>query len=99
MPKADWTLKAILLIIATFLGIIALRPMVRPEVTAMAQGARFDHVMIISPVFLYKGNQGVLVMDRRNANIWFFPRVNEQYQAPVFVIRFPFEKLDEAPRQ
>jgi len=95
MLRTDWSLKAILAIIAVFLGILALRPMVQPGATVLAQSARFEHVEIISPVFLYKGNQGVLVMDQRNGKFWFFPRVNEQYQAPVFIVRLPFEKLDE----
>ena len=98
MLKADWTLKAILLTIALFLGMIALRPIVDPATKVMAQQARFEHVYIVSPMFLYKGNQGILVMDQRNANVWFIPKVNEQYQAPVFVLRLPFEKLDQAPQ-
>ena len=98
MLKADWTVKAILLTIALFLGMIALRPIVEPSAKVMAQQARFEHVYIVSPMFLYKGNQGILVMDQRNANVWFIPKVNEQYQAPVFVLRLPFEKLDQAPQ-
>ena len=49
-------------------------------------------------MFLYKGQQGLLVMDRRNANVWFIPKANDQFQAPVFLIRIPFEKLDQAPQ-
>lgn len=98
MAKTDWTFKAILMIIALFLGMIALRPLVDPATKVMAQQARFEHVHIVSPMFLYKGNQGILVMDQRNANIWFIPKVNEQYQAPVFIVRLPFDKLDNAPQ-
>jgi len=98
MPKSDWFLKAILLTIALFLGIIALRPFFDPPVSALAQSARFDHVYIVSPVFLYKGQQGLLVMDRRNANIWFIPKVNDQFGNPSFVLRLPFEKLDQSPQ-
>ncbi len=60
----------------------------------MAQAARFDHVFIVSVAFLYKGHQGLLVMDRRNANVWFFPRVNDQYQSPILVEKLQFDKLD-----
>jgi len=49
-------------------------------------------------MFLYKGAQGLLVMDRRNANVWFIPKTGDQFGAPVFVIRVPFEKLDQAPQ-
>ena len=97
MTKLDRTVKAILLAIAVFLGIIALRPLLEPTRTAMAQAARFEHVQIISPLFLYKGNQGILVLDQRNANIWFIPKVNEVYQPPTFVMRLPFDKLDQGP--
>ncbi len=98
MAKSDWTLKAILLTIAIFLGMIALHPVFYPETTALAQAARFDHVYVAATTFLYKGQQGLLVMDRRNANVWFIPKVNDQFQDPVFVIRVPFEKLDQAPQ-
>jgi len=98
MRKSDWTLKAILAVIALFLGIIALRPVVNPPDTVLAQSARFEHVFIAATTFLYKGQQGMLVMDRRNANVWFFPKSNDQFGEPVFVLRLPFEKLDQAPR-
>jgi hypothetical protein len=98
MWKADRTLKAILAIIAVFLGIIAMRPFFDPPTTALAQSARFDHVFIASTVFLYKGNQGMLVMDRRNANVWFIPKVSDNFQDPIYVMKLPFEKLDHAPQ-
>jgi hypothetical protein len=37
-------------------------------------------------------------MDRRNANVWFIPKANDQFQDPAFVIRMPFEKLVQAPQ-
>jgi hypothetical protein len=95
MGKADWLLKATLMAIAFFLGMIAVRPLMEPH-EVLAQSAKFDHVFIVSTVFLYKGHQGMLVMDRRNANVWFIPKVNEQYQNPVYVFRLPFDKLDQA---
>lgn len=98
MRNTDWTLKAILTSIALLLGIIAFRPVVSPDRTVMAQAARFDHVFIVSVAFLYKGHQGLLVLDRRNANVWFFPRVNDQYQSPILVEKLPFDKLDQAAR-
>ena len=98
MLKTDRTLKMILATIALFLGMIAIRPLFDPAVKVLAQAAKFDHVYIVSPMFLYKGQQGLLVMDRRNANVWFIPKTNDQFQNPVFVIRVPFEKLDQAPQ-
>jgi len=97
MERPDRMLKAILMAIALFLGVIALRPLFAPPIQAQAQAARFDHVFIVATTFLYKGQQGLLVMDRRNANVWFIPRVGDQFQAPVFVIRVPFETLDQPP--
>lgn len=98
MHKPDRTLKAILSIIALFLGMIAVRPFFDPATKVLAQSSKFDHVFIVATTFLYKGAQGLLVMDRRNANVWFIPKVGDQFQDPVFVIRVPFEKLDQAPR-
>lgn len=99
MYRSDWTLKATLILIAVFLGMIALGPLFNPTIKVEAQGAaRFDHVFIVATTFLYKGQQGLLVMDRRNANVWFIPKANDQFQDPVFVIRMPFEKLDQAPQ-
>jgi hypothetical protein len=98
MQKPDRSLKAILITIALLLGVIAVRPFIETDSTVMAQSARFDHVYIIAPMFLYKGHQGMLVMDRRNANVWFIPKVNEQYKAPVFVLKVPLDLLDQAPQ-
>jgi hypothetical protein len=98
MNRVDAYLRVILLAIAVFLGIIAARTLFEPVTNAHAQSAQFDHVTIISAVFLYKGEQGLLVMDRRNANVWFIPRRDEVYQNPVYIMRLPFDKLDQAPR-
>jgi hypothetical protein len=98
MGRPDWGLKAILVAIALFLGIIALRPLVHPAVEVQAQAARFDHVFIVATTFLYKGQQGLLVMDRRNANVWFIPKRDDQFLPPIFVLRIPFETLDQAPQ-
>lgn len=98
MLRNDLFIKVTLLAIAFFLGVIALHPFFEPPLTVQAQGARFDHVFILSATFLYKGAQGLLVMDKRNGNVWFIPKVNDGFQDPVFVIRLPFEKLDRAPQ-
>ena len=98
MRRDDRAVKVILLTIALFLGMIALRPLIEPGAKVFAEGARFDHVYIVSPLFLYKGQQGLLVMDRRNANVWFIPKVDDQFKTPVFMLRVPLEMLDQAPR-
>jgi hypothetical protein len=98
MVRIDATVKGILLAIAIFLGIIALRPLVEPPATVQAQAAKFEHVFVISTLFLYKGQQGLLVMDRRNGNVWFIPKEADSFRDPIFVIRMQFEKLDQAPR-
>jgi len=101
MSRADWFLKLTLFVIALTLGAIAIRPYVAPEVKASADGMRFDHVLIVSQAFLYQGSQGVLVLDKRNGDIWFFPRgqdMNLSFKDPQFVVRLPLEKLDHPPR-
>ncbi len=98
MRKNDFTVRVILLVIAIFMGVIALRPLFHPGASVLAQSAKFDHVYIISPMFLYKGEQGLLVLDRRNGNIWFIPKSGAVFGDPAYVTRVPFEKLDEAPQ-
>ena len=98
MLRTDWTLKLTLLVIAVFLGMIALRPLYDPPIRAQAQSGRFDHVFILSTLFLYKGHQGILVMDKRNGNVWLFPKENQKgFRDPMFLLRLPFERLDETP--
>ena len=98
MPRNDLMSRITLCVIALFLGIIALRPFFEPPAIVQAQSARFDHVFILSATFLYKGQQGILVMDKRNGNIWFIQRTGEGFQDPVFVLRMAWEKLDQAPQ-
>jgi hypothetical protein len=98
MQNADRTVKVTLVTIAVLLGLLVLRPLFDPAAEVSAQSARFDHVLIVSAGFLYKGQQGLLVLDKRNGNVWFYPKVNEGFQDPVFVMRMQFEKIDQGPR-
>ena len=97
MAQFDRTLRLAILAIAIFLGGIALRPFFEPS-EARAQSARFDHVQILATAFLYKGQQGLLVLDKRNGNVWFIPRQADAFQDPMFVVRMQWEKLDQASR-
>jgi len=101
MLKTDWVVKSTLVVIALLLSVIALNPYIRPVLKASADVGRFDYVSIVSPMFLYKGAQGVLLLDKRNGNVWFIHKGNEMemtYKDPLFVVHFPLEKLDQAPR-
>jgi hypothetical protein len=98
MRGSDGTTRLILLAIALFLGVIALRPFLEPMPAVQAQAARFDHVTILATTFLFKGQQGLLLLDRRNGNVWFVPKKDDAFKDPVFVIRMEFERLDQAPR-
>lgn len=100
MYRPDWILRVLLLPIALCLAIIAASRYVHPEQTTLAAG-RFDHVNVVSPTFLYKGSQGVLLLDLRNGNIWFTAKGDKMdltFRDPVFVGRLPLEKLDQAPQ-
>ncbi len=98
MEKPGHFVKAMLVVIALLLGVIALRPYVAPDLAVSAQSARYDHIYIAASGFLYKGQQGLLVMDKRNANIWFIPRANDRFLSPVFLLQLPLDKLDDAPQ-
>jgi hypothetical protein len=95
-------IQALLFVIAGFLGVIALRPYVAPQSRVAADSNRFDYVNVISPVFLYNGKQGILLMDQRNGNVWFLARNGDnmkvEYEDPTFVLHIPLEKLDQPPR-
>ena len=100
MIRTGWLAHTLLLMIAISMGTIALRPYVHPQ-AALAFTGKFDYVNVISPMFLYKGTQGVLLMDMRNGNVWFISRgdaMNPTYKDPVFVVRLPLDKLDQAPQ-
>lgn len=69
MLKNESMSKLLLLSIVVLLGVIALRidsPVIE---TVHAQTAQFDHVTIVSPLFLHNGEQGLLLLDKRNANV------------------------------
>jgi hypothetical protein len=98
--RIDWTFRLILAIIALSLAVIAVSQFVNPSRAVLAQAARFDHIAIISPTFLYNGVQGLLLMDKRNGKIWFMPKGNNPSSPPfsgdpTYIFRIPFEKLDQ----
>ncbi|MDR3674726.1 MAG: hypothetical protein P4N24_04510 [Acidobacteriota bacterium] len=76
--KIDWFVKFLLLVIAIFLGVIALRPyMAPPKVEAQSGGVyplyiEPGEVRIGAPDGVH-GAIGKLVIDRRNGNVWGFP--------------------------
>jgi hypothetical protein len=62
--------------------------------SAAADSARFDYVHIVSPMYLYQGRQGILLLDKRNGNVWFSPKgdeINISFRDPSFVVRIPLE--------
>jgi hypothetical protein len=100
--RSDWFIKFVLLAIAIFLGLIAARPFLAPETRVAADSGRFDYASIISATFLYNGRQGILLLDKRNGNVWFLGRNGDNmtlsFADPVFVVHVPLEKLDGAAK-
>ncbi len=101
--KTDLTLRLGMVAIILLLGVIALRPYFEVSVKAETEPARFDHISIVSTMFIWKGQSGLLLLDRRNGNVWFVQKSNDESKAnpfdePLFLIRMPFEKLDQLPR-
>jgi len=97
MTKNDCTLRLLLLLIALFLGVKTFQPDWIPIQTAHAQTAQFDHITVVSALFLHQGQQGLLLLDKRNGNVWFMPRKDGSYDDPQFLFRVAFEKLDRQP--
>lgn len=98
MINNDWMLKSLLLLIVLLLGMIALQSYAPTIETVHAQTAKFDHVTVVSPLFLHKGERGLLLLDKRNGNVWFMPQKDGSYTDPQFFLRVPFEQLDRQPR-
>jgi hypothetical protein len=77
--KIDWIVKFLLLVIAIFLGVIALRPYVAPPVVQAQPGGAYPvffmpgAVMLPDPHGHLGGVPGKVVVDLRNGNIWGFP--------------------------
>lgn len=97
----DSLLTLLPLMMAAIIAILALQLSFRPDVVASADSGRFDYVYVISPMFLYQGNQGVLLLDKRYGDVWLFARGNDMnisFREPLFVTRLPLGKLDQPPR-
>jgi hypothetical protein len=102
MNGSDRLLKVLLPIIALLLGMIAARPYLMPEMAVAADSGRFDYLSIVSAVYIYNGKPGVLLLDKRNGNVWFLGKhtsdMKSSFSDPVFVAHVPLEKVDEAVR-
>ena len=70
MINNDWMLKSLLLLIVLLLGMIALQSYAPTIEAVHAQTAKFDHATVVSPLFLHKGERGLLLLDQRNGNVW-----------------------------
>ena len=95
MSRAFVTLYATLIIVVLMLALLVMRT---SPASVSADSGRFDYVHVISPAYLYQGNQGVLVLDKRNGNVWFFGKGDEMkvtFRDPVLVTKLPLEKLDQ----
>ena len=101
MRNIDRTTRIALILIAVLLAVIALELRTgRPE-RVYADSSRFDHVQVVATSFVFGGSTGLLVLDKRNGNVWFIPRGQNMektwFKDPVFIIKVPFEKLDHQP--
>src|ERR1051325_10250885 len=96
MPKKEWRmngsdrmLKLVLLIILLLLGMIAARPYFLPEKAVFADSGRFDYLSVVSAGYIYNGRSGVLLLDKRNGNVWFLGKhtsdMKSSFSDPVFV--------------
>ena len=96
----DRLIRCSILAIAILLGIIALELWPGRPDRVYADSGRFDYVQVVATTFLYKGTQGVLVLDKRNGNLWFIGKGQDMEKAwfhdPVFIMKVPLEKLDQA---
>ena len=101
MSQLDRTTKVFLMLITALLALIALQQRTGPPERVYADTSRFDHVQVVATSFVFAGNPGMLVLDKRNGNVWFIARGQDMQKAwfkdPMFLIRVPFDKLDQPP--
>ena len=102
MDGSDRMLKLALLMIVLLLGMIVARPYLMPEMAVSADSSRFDYLSVVSAGYIYNGRPGVLLLDKRNGNVWFLGKHTDNMKSsfgdPVFVAHVPLEKVDEAVR-
>jgi hypothetical protein len=103
MDGSDRMLKVVLVIIALLLEMILARPYLMPEMTVAADSGRFDYINIVSAVYIHNGRPGVLLLDKRNGNVWFLGKhtsdnMKSSFADPIFVAHIALEKVDEAAR-
>ena len=95
------TTRMILAVIAILLAVIAVELRTARPQSVFADSSRFDHVQVVATSFVFGGNTGLVLLDKRNGNVWFLPRGQDMaktwFKEPVFLIRVPFEKLDQPP--
>lgn len=101
-PASYW--KVMMTAIMLLAGVMLVERLSEPHVRVQAEAARFDYVQIVSTAFIYKGQLGLLLLDRRNGNVWFAQKSNDEsgrppFDDPVFLFRAPFEKLDQTPHE
>ena len=100
MSGLNGFLKAAFTLACLIVSVVAIESY-RTQERVHAQTNRFDYIYVVSPVYLYKGQQGVLLADMRNGNIWFVGKSKDfetKFEDPVFITRLPLEKLDATPR-
>jgi hypothetical protein len=93
MARLDRCFQLTVALLAACFCVLVIRE-VRGGEAVHAAEARFDHVTIVSSAFLYKGEAGLLLLDRRNGNVWYMGHKEAVFAEPILLGRVPFEKLD-----
>ena len=111
---SDPYIKLILTLIALLLGVLAFRPVVRPDpVQAQADTSRFylepGTVAVRRPDGTQQ-SEGKMVVDTRSGDVWGFPTMlgspypidttssTPPVSAPIYLGRFDFSKMTDAER-
>jgi hypothetical protein len=86
--RVDTSTKILLVVIAFFLGLIALRPLVQVD-TAKANPGSFDYITPLPFTTLQGGGLATVLMDNRTGDIWVYnlqggPRETQGVYAGTF---------------
>jgi len=86
--RFDWTSKFLLLAIAIFLGVLAFRPVVKPEPVFAQDSSGYPFQIMQGVVTLRKsdGTQtwGKVAVDMRTGDVWGFPMPSQNTPYPVY---------------
>ena len=100
MSRTDWLLVTVIVVFGCIMLVELTKVPLSPHGSwVSANTVRFDYMDVVSSAYPYQGRHGLLLLDKRNGNVWFIANGNDlsgNFKDPVFVTRLSLENLDQA---